>query len=103
MRINFIQSHLVTRIRSSVELIFKNENYHGFLWLDNPIYDKKHVINRLGPTNPFQVDEILPLSWYALEPKNLLKIYNMILDNKVYLQLREKTYYINLKAKKLEK
>lgn len=101
-RLNFIQTHLVVKIRKHVEKVFRNENYHGFLWLDRPIYDKNFVVNRLGTSSPFQLEEVVPLSWYALQPKTLLKVYKMLKNNEVYLHVKQGPYYIDLKPNELE-
>lgn len=100
-KINFIQSHLITKIRSRVELIFKNEKYFGFLWLDKPVYDKRFVINRIGVTCPFQLEEVMPLSWYSLEAKTLLKIYKAMKNNEIYIQVKNNDYSLNLKPNEI--
>ncbi len=101
----FLDTHLVIKIRDKVKAI----DHNGFIWLDKPIYDKRVVIDRIK-LDPYECDEILPISWYAVSPNARLKIYNALRKEEVYIKqkLNENdawcNYYINIKpSKKLKK
>lgn len=54
MSINFIQDHIIDRIRKETESILKSEKNTGFIWLEQPIYDKNNFnINKIGKSSPF--------------------------------------------------
>jgi hypothetical protein len=99
MAINFIQNHIIDKIEKETESILKSEKNTGFIWLQQPIYDKNNFnINKIGKSNPFALKKKFPLNWYALQPKTLLKIYKMIKRNEFFLIHDKKgPYYINVK------
>lgn len=94
----FLDTHLIIKIRDKVKAI----DHIGFIWLDRPIYDKKFVIDRIK-LDPYECDEIMPISWYAVSPKARLKIYNALRREEVYIKqkLNEDdawcNYYISIK------
>jgi hypothetical protein len=101
----FLDTHLIIKIRDKVKAI----DHIGFIWLDRPIYDKKVVIDRIK-LDPYECDEILPISWYAVSPKTRLKIYNALCKDEVYIKQKLNkddawcNYYINIKpSQKLKK
>ena len=101
----FLDTHLIIKIRDKV----KDIDHIGFIWLDKPIYDKNFVIDRIK-MDPYQSEEIMPISWYAVSPKARLKIYNALRKEEVYIKqkLNENdawcNYYIRIKpSQKLKK
>jgi hypothetical protein len=92
----FLDTHLIIKIRDKVKSI----NHIGFIWLDKPIYDKNFVIDRIK-MDPYQSEEVLPLSWYAISRNARLEIYKALDKNEVSIK---KTlgdgYYLTIKPEK---
>jgi hypothetical protein len=96
----FLDTHLIVKIRDKVKAI----DHIGFIWFERPIYDKKFVIDRIK-LDPYECDEIMPISWYAVSPSTRLKIYNALCKGEVYIKQKLNkddawcTYHINVKPK----
>jgi hypothetical protein len=91
----FLDTHLIIKIRDKI----KSMDFLGFVWLDKPIYDKNCVIDRIK-MDPYQSEEVLPLSWYALSRQSRFKIYKALCNNEVYVKQKlNDDYYINIKPK----
>jgi hypothetical protein len=91
----FLDTHLVIKIRDKVKAM----DFTGFVWLDKPVYDKNCVIDRFK-MDPYQSEEVLPLSWYALSRPARFKIYKALCNNEVYVKQKlNNDYYINIKPK----
>lgn len=84
MKVNFISMHLVKKIQEQVEQKSKILSSNRFIYFDEVIDDPKNKIDRLDRYNPYAKEEILPLSWYLLSPKTLVKIYENLKTNKFY-------------------
>jgi hypothetical protein len=82
--INFISIHLVKKIQDQVEQKSKILSANRFIYFDEIIDDPKKKIDRLDRYNPYAKEEVLPLSWYLLSPKTLIKIYENLKTNKFY-------------------
>jgi hypothetical protein len=83
--VNFIKAHIIKGIYVMSSNIYKSTNHKGFLFLDSPIKDGKYLVNRINRTFLFQKDEILPISWYSVSAKTILKIHKKLLNNEVSL------------------
>ena len=100
----FLDTHLIVKIRDKVKAI----DHIGFIWLDKPIYDRKFVIDRIK-LDPYECDEVMPVSWYALRPNTRLKIYKALCKEEIYIKQKLNddawcNYYINIKpSNKLKK
>lgn len=91
----FLDTHLIIKIRDKI----KSMDFLGFVWLDKPIYDKNYVIDRIK-MDPYQSEEVLPVSWYTLTRQARLKIYKALCNNEVYVKQKlNDDYYINIKPK----
>lgn len=99
--INFISIHLVKKIQEQVEQKSKILSANRFIYFDEIIYDSKKKIDRLDKYNPYAKEEILPLSWYFLSPKTLIKIYENLKTNKFYSYtlIGNKSHKIRIKNK----
>jgi hypothetical protein len=81
---NFIKSHLVSRIKIMYK---KNENLgdSNFLYLDKPIdVDGKRKVNRLNQWYPFCEEELVHSGWHDLSGNILKEIYISMRDGKFY-------------------
>lgn len=91
----FLDTHLVIKIRDRI----KSMDFTGFVWFDRPIYDKNFVIDRIK-WDPYQSEEVLPLSWYALSRQARFKIYKALYNNEVYVKQKlSDDYHISIKPK----
>lgn len=101
--ITFISKHLVKKIQEEVDTKKKilNSTY-TFLYFDEAITDKNKKINRVDRYNSYPEEEILPLSWYYLNPITLVKIYKNLKENKFYTyrSIDGKSHKIRIKNKK---
>lgn len=86
MNFNFISKHLLNKIVS--ESIDKHHlwNIKGFIFFDKPIKDGKYNIDRINRYSPYAKNEIIPISWYMLKTETLLKIYEKLKENKIYIK-----------------
>jgi hypothetical protein len=84
MKVNFISMHLVKKIQEQVEQKSKILSTNRFIYFDEVIDDRKKKIDRVDRYNPYAKEEVLPLSWYLLSPKTLVKIYENLKTNKFY-------------------
>lgn len=100
--LTFLSKHLVKKIQEEVD---KKKKILGstytFLYFDEVIVDPKKRINRVDKYNPYPLEEVLPLSWYFLSPKTLVKIYNNLKENKFYTyrSIDGKSHKIRIKNK----
>ena len=86
MNFNFISQHLLNKIVSKSIDKYHLLNIKGFIFFDKPIKDGKYTIDRITKYSPYSKNEILPISWYMLESKTLLKIYEKLKENKIYIK-----------------
>ena len=71
----FIERHLIEKINKELldkQSILKHTNFYYF---EEPIKDKKKIIDRVSRFNPYHKEEILPASWYSLDGSTLREIY----------------------------
>lgn len=80
---NFLTRHLIKKITDMVKLTEK-DYIQRYIYLDRVIYDGNRVINRVNRYNPYEVESLLPTSWYMLSVQSLLSIYEQLSDNKIY-------------------
>jgi len=57
---NFITRHLIERINEQIRQKQATLKHDHFYYFDEPIKDKKKVIDRVNRWNPFYKNEILP-------------------------------------------
>ena len=82
---NFITRHLVDKINEQIkqkQAILKHDHFYYF---DEPIKDKKRAIDRVNRWNPYVKNEILPISWYAMDGTSLKDLYFNLKYNNFYI------------------
>jgi len=101
----FIERHLIVKINEQLkqkQAILKHDHFYYF---DSPIKDgKKHkrVIDRVNRYNPYIKNEILPISWYALDGSSLRELYMKLKYNQFYIYKKlddGKSYKTRIKNK----
>ena len=99
---DFIRTHLISKIKSSVNEKQKILKFDGFFFLDNPIEDGKKTINRLNQLSIYPKEELIHLNWYQLQGTSLLDIYSQLKENNVYIYklLDGKSHKMRIKKKK---
>ena len=93
---NFIKAHLIKEIRKMCNIIYKNNSYTGFIWLDEPVKEDKAILNRIGidfscsqiEFYAYLEEEILPTSWYLLSPKTIYSVYKKLKNNEVKIHIK---------------
>jgi hypothetical protein len=83
---NFIKTHLLNKISTISIRKYYQFNVKGFIFFDEPIIDGKYTIDRVNKFSPYPKDEIIPISWYMLKSETLLKIYEKLKDDKIYIK-----------------
>jgi hypothetical protein len=81
----FIKEHLLSVIDDRIEDIFYQTKHNGFIYFDEPVIDEKYTIDRVSRLSPFKFDEILPVDWYKLKGSTLLKIFEKIKKQELYI------------------
>ncbi len=95
--VNFLTSHIISKIGTISKELYTVNNYKGFIWFDTPIVEGKTVLNRLNLQSPFREEDILPISWYAIKPRTILEILNRLKNNDIHIKPKMGAYYIKLK------
>ena len=100
-KMNFITRHLIGRIGTLIEEKQKSLNHSSFLYLDNPTKTRTKSINRINRHNYYCQNEILPQSFYFLEPNQLMQIHNSIKSNNffIYKTIKGKDYKTRIKKR----
>ena len=81
----FIKKFLLNKIDDKVESIFHKTKHDGFIYFDEPVSDEKYTIDRVSRLSPFKFDEIVPVDWYKLKGSTLLKIFEKIKKQELYI------------------
>mgnify|MGYP000473433418 CR=1 FL=1 len=99
---DFIRTHLITKIKDQVKEKQNILKFDGFLYLDKDITDGLKKINRLNKWNAYPKEEILPSNWYLLKGVTLLELYAQLKDNNFYIYktLEGKSHKMRIKKKK---
>ena len=99
---DFIKTHLISKIKNSVKEKQKILKFDGFFFLDSHIEDNKKTINRLNQYCIYPKEELIPLNWYQLKGTSLLDIYSQLKENNVYIykMLDGKSHKMRIKNKK---
>jgi hypothetical protein len=95
---NFLTEHTINRIiKEVIDLNVESQN-KNFLFFDEPITEDDYIIDRVNTHSPYQLEEILPLSWYLLKGTTLLKIHRKLKERKVYVpkNINGTTYKIRI-------
>ena len=82
---NFLTEHTINRIIKEVIDLNVEAKNKNFLFFDELIIEDDYVIDRVNTHSPYQLDEILPLSWYLLKGSTLVKIHKKLKERKVYV------------------
>ena len=82
---NFITRHLIEKINEQIRQKQATLKHDHFYYFDEPIKDKKRVIDRVNRWNPFVKNEVLPSSWYSLEGGSLMDAYKKLKNNDFYI------------------
>jgi len=98
---NFITSHLIEKINEQIKQKQATLKHDHFYYFDEPIKDKKKVIDRVNRWNPFVKNEILPSTWYAMDGKALHELYFKLKNNEFYIykNLDGKSHKMRIKKK----
>lgn len=100
-KFNFITKHLISKIEL---LILEKQNFFnhsGFIYFDEPAKLKNNkLLNRVNRYNFYYQNEILPQSFYFLEAKELMSLFDKLKNNKFYIykQIGEKDYKTRVKS-----
>jgi hypothetical protein len=99
---DFIRTHLISKIKDSIKEKQKILKFDGFFFLDSHIEDNKKTINRLNQYCIYPKEELIPLNWYQLKGTSLLDIYSQLKENNVYIykMLDGKSHKMRIKNKK---
>jgi hypothetical protein len=99
---DFIRTHLISKIKDSIKEKQKILKFDGFFFLDSHIEDNKKTINRLNQYCIYPKEELIPLNWYQLKGTSLLDIYSQLKENNVYIykMLDGKSHKMRIKKKK---
>lgn len=90
MSYTFIERHLIDKINDQLkqkQAILKHDHFYYF---DEPVRNKKKLIDRLNRYNPYFKEEILPSSWYSLDGSTLREIYFKLKNNEFYIYKKMK-------------
>ena len=107
---SFITIHLVAKVKELIQSRQTSLRHKGFFYFNEPIViktkDKRNpiIINRVNSDNPYEKEQILPLSFYYLGGAGLYEIYKRLKENDffIYKKLEDgKDYKVRLK--KIEK
>jgi hypothetical protein len=98
MKKNFLTEHTISRIVKEIIDLNVESNNKNFLFFDEPIIEDDYIIDRVNTHSPYQLEEILPLSWYLLKGSTLVKIYQKLKERKVYVpkNINGTTYKIKI-------
>jgi hypothetical protein len=98
---NFIKIHLIERIQEQIKQKQATLKHDHFYYFDEPIKDKKKIIDRFNRWNPYHEDEILPYTWYSMDGKSLHELYCKLKYNQFYIykKLDGKSYKTRIKNK----
>ena len=99
---NFITSHLIKKIDEQIKQKQATLKHDHFYYFDEPIKDKKKVIDRVNRWNPFVKNEVLPYTWYAMDGTALHELYSKLKNNEFYIykNLDGKSHKMRIKKKK---
>ena len=98
--ITFIDRHLIDKINEQLVQKQATLKHDHFYYFDEPVTDKRRIIDRVNRYNPYIKDQILPASWYSFEGSTLREIYMKLKYNKfyVYKKLKDgKSYKTRIK------
>ena len=108
MKKDFISEHLIKKIREIVKYkrnILKADN--NWLYFDEPIKPAKSSklfkeINRINIYNVYPKEGLLPVSWMHISGKEIIKIYEMVKENKFYTykSIDGKSHKVRIKKRK---
>jgi hypothetical protein len=95
---NFLTEHTIGRIVKEIIDLNIESNNNNFLFFDEPIIEDDYIIDRINTHSPYQLEEILPLSWYSLKGTTLIKIHKKLKEKKVYVpkNINGTTYKIKI-------
>jgi hypothetical protein len=96
---SFIKLHLVKNIKNQIEEKQNSINFSGFFYFDTNIKSKNWYINRVNLENAFPYEKIYPLTFWSLDGKSLVEIYQRLKNNDFYLykKINGKDHKIRLK------
>jgi hypothetical protein len=99
---NFITSHLIEKINEQIKQKQATLKHDHFYYFDEPIKDKKRVIDRVNRWNPFVKNEVLPSTWYDMDGTALHELYSKLKNNEFYIykNLDGKSHKMRIKKKK---
>jgi len=82
---DFIKTHLISKIKDQVKEKQNILKFDGFLFLDKDIDNGLKKINRINKYNVYNKEELLPVNWYNINGGSLLEVYSQLKDNNFYI------------------
>jgi len=98
---NFITKHLIGKINEQIKQKQATLKHDHFYYFDEPVKDRKRVIDRINRWNPYVKNEVLPSTWYAMDGTALHELYSKLKKNQFYIykKLDGKSHKIRIKKK----
>lgn len=110
MRTNFISEHLINQIKKMVKEKSKIlDSGNSWLYFDEKIKPKTtksqmwfKELNRINTYNVYQTEGLLPVSWINIPGKDLIKIYQILKENKFYTykNITGRSHKVRIKTRK---
>jgi hypothetical protein len=100
-KMNFITKHLIGKINEQIKQKQATLKHDHFYYFDEPVKDRKRVIDRINRWNPYVKNEVLPSTWYAMDGTALHELYSKLKKNQFYIykKLDGKSHKIRIKQK----
>lgn len=98
---SFIKTHLIKNIEKQIEEKQNSINFIGLFYFDESIKDDKRNwdINRVNNKNAYPLEKVYPLTFWSLNGKSLMSIYQRLKNNEFYFykKINGKDHKIRLK------
>lgn len=108
-RSSFIKLHLIKEIfqKSEEKRKICNVAANSFIYFDNPIKCSMYKIDRFGKGSFFFKNQVIPVSWASIDGRILLKAFNELKQNNVFvlkeIKIEDKTNFYKTRVKNVRK